>query len=92
MARYHSEAGGADGDPLMAAITGEPLPQDADAAARAEHRAARADVALLREQLGLVGDALADAGDADVLARLGALDPDVRDELGGEHLPGVPAG
>ncbi|MFJ3439838.1 hypothetical protein ACIPM2_01460 [Streptomyces sp. NPDC086081] len=64
MARYHSEAGGADGDPLMAAITGEPLPQDADAAARAEHRAARADVALLREQLGLVGDALADAGEA----------------------------
>jgi hypothetical protein len=48
----------------MAAITGEPLREDADAGARAEHRAARADVALLREQLGLIGDALADAGEA----------------------------
>ncbi|MER8225791.1 hypothetical protein ABTZ58_35670 [Streptomyces sp. NPDC094143] len=68
MSRYDSEAGGADRDPLMAAITGEPLREDADAGARAEHRAARADVALLREQLGLIGDALADPGEATRLA------------------------
>ncbi|MFE6526804.1 hypothetical protein ACFVON_34340, partial [Streptomyces sp. NPDC057794] len=64
MSGYDSEAGGADRDPLMAALTGEPLPEDAGPGARAEHRAARADVALLREQLGLIGDALADAGEA----------------------------
>ncbi|MGW5136617.1 hypothetical protein [Streptomyces sp. NPDC004135] len=59
MSGYDSEAGGADRDPLMAALTGEPLPRDAGAGARAEHDAARADVALLREQLALIGDALA---------------------------------
>ncbi|MFF5492287.1 hypothetical protein [Streptomyces aquilus] len=48
-----------DVDALMAALTGEPLPDDADAALRTEHRAATADIALLREQLGLIGDALA---------------------------------
>ncbi|MGC5040416.1 hypothetical protein ACPXCS_31245 [Streptomyces sp. DT190] len=64
MSGYDSEADGADRDPLTAALTGEPLRSDADAAARAEHRAARADVALLREQLGIIGDALADAGEA----------------------------
>ncbi|MGC9538088.1 hypothetical protein [Streptomyces sp. UG1] len=49
-------------DALMAAITGEPLPEEAraDAALLAEHRSAVADVALLREQLGLIGDALAE--------------------------------
>ncbi|EGX56000.1 hypothetical protein SZN_30107, partial [Streptomyces zinciresistens K42] len=43
-----AEHGGTD--PLMAAITGEPLsPEDrADAAFTAEHRAAAADVAVLR--------------------------------------------
>ncbi|MFR9796224.1 hypothetical protein ACL02U_10020 [Streptomyces sp. MS06] len=48
-------------DPLMAAITGEPLPEEAreDAALLAEHRAAIADVALLREGLTALGDALA---------------------------------
>jgi len=48
-------------DALMAAITGEPLPEGAyaDAAFLAEHRAARADVALLREQLAIIGDTLA---------------------------------
>lgn len=45
-------------DALMAAITGEPLPPDAGADARGEHRSATADVALLREQLHLLGDAL----------------------------------
>jgi len=48
-------------DALMAAITGEELTDQAraDAAFMAEHRGAVADVALLREQLGLIGDALA---------------------------------
>lgn len=48
-------------DALLAAITGEPLPDEArdDAAFTAEYRAARADVALLREQLGIIGDTLA---------------------------------
>ncbi|MCH5676506.1 hypothetical protein [Streptomyces gilvus] len=47
------------GDALMAAITGERLPEDADAALLAEHRRAEADVTLLREQLGIIGNALA---------------------------------
>lgn len=45
-------------DALMAAITGEPLPPDAGADARGEYRSATADVALLREQLNLIGGAL----------------------------------
>ncbi|MEV6948504.1 hypothetical protein AB0N07_42630 [Streptomyces sp. NPDC051172] len=49
-------------DALMAAITGEELPEEArtDAAFAAEHRRATADVALLRLQLGIIGDALAE--------------------------------
>ncbi|MFI8487353.1 hypothetical protein [Streptomyces rubrogriseus] len=47
-------------DALMAAITGEPLPPDAGADARGEYRSATADVALLREQLNLIGEALGD--------------------------------
>ncbi|MEV6170509.1 hypothetical protein AB0L99_20055 [Streptomyces sp. NPDC051954] len=48
-------------DALMAALTDEPLTDEAraDAAFMAEHRSAAADVALLREQLGIIGDALA---------------------------------
>ncbi|MER6126423.1 hypothetical protein ABT173_28185 [Streptomyces sp. NPDC001795] len=48
-------------DALTAAITGEPLPDAAraDAGFMAAHRAALADVALLREQLGIIGEALA---------------------------------
>ncbi|KUJ37118.1 hypothetical protein AB0N87_31955 [Streptomyces sp. NPDC093228] len=48
-------------DALMAAITGEPLPEAAraDAEFMAGHRAAVADVALLREQLSAIGDMLA---------------------------------
>lgn len=40
-------------DPLMAALTGEPLPPgaEADPACLAAHRAARTDLALLREHL-----------------------------------------
>lgn len=48
-------------DALMAAITGEALPSDAGADARGAYRSATADVALLREQLNLLGDALGDA-------------------------------
>lgn len=49
-------------DALMAAITDEPLTDEAreDPAFLAEHRSAEADVALLREQLALIGDALAE--------------------------------
>ncbi|MFE2420988.1 hypothetical protein [Streptomyces hokutonensis] len=59
MATQNEEYDGVDA--LMAAITGEPVPQAAraDAAYLAEHRAATADVALLREQLGIIGEALA---------------------------------
>ncbi|MCX5557731.1 hypothetical protein [Streptomyces sp. NBC_00038] len=49
-------------DALLAAITDETLPEGAqdDAEFMAEHGSALADVALLREQLTLIGDALAD--------------------------------
>jgi hypothetical protein len=62
----HDFPGGTDPllpDPLMAVITDEPLPEAAreDAGFLAEHRSAAADVALLREQLGIIGHALAEA-------------------------------
>ncbi|MFE0860188.1 hypothetical protein ACFW5P_06975 [Streptomyces rochei] len=47
-------------DALLAAITGEPLPPGAGADARDEHRAAVADVALLRAQLDVLGRALSE--------------------------------
>lgn len=49
-------------DALMAAITDEPLSEEArtDSAFMAEHRSASADLALLREQLGIIGHALAE--------------------------------
>ncbi|KMS69427.1 hypothetical protein ACM01_35110 [Streptomyces viridochromogenes] len=49
-------------DALMAALTDEPLTAEAraDAAFMAEHRSAAADVALLREQLEIIGHALAE--------------------------------
>lgn len=49
-------------DALLAAITDEALPEGAgdDPEFLAEHRSAVADVALLREQLAVIGDALAD--------------------------------
>ncbi|MFD8369706.1 hypothetical protein ACFV2Z_02835 [Streptomyces sp. NPDC059688] len=67
MTAGHDSARGAEGageyggmDALMAAITGDPLPADArrDPAFLAEHRAAEADVALLREQLDRLARAL----------------------------------
>ncbi|WP_326723078.1 MULTISPECIES: hypothetical protein [unclassified Streptomyces] len=53
-------------DALLAAITDEPLPEGAqdDAEFMAEHRAAVADMALLRERLKGIGDALADRTEA----------------------------
>ncbi|MHB9861691.1 hypothetical protein [Streptomyces sp. YIM S03343] len=52
--------GGLPVDPLMAVVTGEPLSdaQLADPAFMARHREAAADVAALREQLGLIADVL----------------------------------
>ncbi|MFB7087290.1 hypothetical protein [Streptomyces sp. NPDC056296] len=47
-------------DALMAAITGEPPPPGAGADADAEYRSAAADVALLREQLGIIGRSLSE--------------------------------
>ncbi|UUU33911.1 hypothetical protein JIX56_30970 [Streptomyces sp. CA-210063] len=53
-------------DALMAALVDEPLPEDAlrDSDFVASRDAAAADIALLREQLGLIGEALAGAGTA----------------------------
>ncbi|MGW7729729.1 hypothetical protein [Streptomyces canus] len=50
-------------DALMAAITDEPLPESAaaDPAFLAEHRSAQDDVALLREQLRIIGETLTEA-------------------------------
>ncbi|MGA4841894.1 hypothetical protein [Streptomyces sp. G45] len=60
-------ADGTDGaaDALMLALTGAPVPEAArdDPAFLAEHAAAVADVALLRERVRAVGDALARGGD-----------------------------
>ncbi|MDQ0403792.1 hypothetical protein ABVB69_01945 [Streptomyces sp. NPDC000349] len=53
----HSD-GHAGHDALMAAITGEPLPPGAGAEAHGAYRSATADVALLREQLGVIGRSL----------------------------------
>ncbi|MBT2417173.1 hypothetical protein J7F01_25675 [Streptomyces sp. ISL-22] len=59
-AEHEGRDGRTGADALMAAITGEPLPDEAraDAAFMNEHRAAVADVTLLREQLEIVGRAL----------------------------------
>lgn len=59
---------GRDEAALMAVITGEAPPAEAlaDEAFMAEYRSATADVALLREQLGLIGRALADPEQATV--------------------------
>ncbi|MGW7527715.1 hypothetical protein [Streptomyces sp. NPDC054783] len=61
MTAGHGNAGEYGGmDALMAAITGEPLPEEAhrDPAFLAEHRAAEVDLAVLREQLTGLADAL----------------------------------
>ncbi|MDX3863673.1 hypothetical protein [Streptomyces europaeiscabiei] len=69
-ARRHDDVGH-DGsvyagmDALMAALLDEPLPEEAlrDAEFVASRDAAAADIALLREQLGLIGEALAVTGE-----------------------------
>ncbi|UOB12888.1 hypothetical protein MQE23_29235 [Streptomyces sp. HP-A2021] len=55
-------------DALMAVLVGDPLPEGArrDPTFMTAHRAAAADVALLRDQLLLMGDTLANATGADV--------------------------
>ena len=61
MAEYQEYEGDARTAALLAAITDEPLPQEAldDPEFMAEHRSAVADVAALREQLLIMGDSLA---------------------------------
>ena len=58
--RHERHGGGLPVDPLMAAVTGEPLTdaQRADAGFMARYGDAAADVAVLREQLGLIAGAL----------------------------------
>ncbi|MER5404475.1 hypothetical protein [Streptomyces sp. NPDC002769] len=65
MAGYAEHEDSAAADALWAAITGEPLPEGArdDPEAVAEHRSAVADLTLLREQLAVIGGALAEPGE-----------------------------
>ena len=74
-------------DALMAALVDDPLPEGArhDATFMAAHRAAAADVALLREQLLLIGETLArDTGTEAGAAVTGAeAAAQVRGEAGG---------
>jgi hypothetical protein len=57
---HDGQDGSGRNDPLLAVVTGEPLSEEAraDAALLAEYREAEADVALLREQLEVIGLAL----------------------------------
>ncbi|MFG2380447.1 hypothetical protein [Streptomyces avermitilis] len=92
MAEYESDAGERAVDALMAAITDEPLPAGAetDGPLLAEHRAALADVAVLREQLGIIGAALAEPGGAERPAPAPAPVPAPRERVG--RPPGRPGG
>ncbi|MET9679297.1 hypothetical protein [Streptomyces coeruleorubidus] len=75
-------------DALMAALVDDPLPEGArqDASFMAAHRAAAADVTLLREQLLLIGETLAHA--TGTAAGAAGTEPEageqVRAEAGGE--------
>ncbi|MEU6445334.1 hypothetical protein [Streptomyces sp. NPDC046979] len=60
MAAEEHPDGHAGHDALMAAITGEPPPPGAGAEAHGAYRSATADVALLREQLGIIGRSLSE--------------------------------
>ncbi|MDX3639386.1 hypothetical protein [Streptomyces sp. MB09-02B] len=92
---YHGPAY-AGMDALMAALLDEPLPEDAlrDTEYMASHEAAVADLALLREQLGLIGDALGAPGEEAVTGaapgRAGAARPG--DTAGAETDPGPVSG
>ncbi|MYS92510.1 hypothetical protein GTY47_23425 [Streptomyces sp. SID5464] len=75
-------------DALMAAVTDEPLPEgaDRDPTFMTAHRAAAADVALLRSQLQLLGDTLARDTEA-------VVDPSVRGlPVGRSRADGDPPG
>ncbi|MEU6180792.1 hypothetical protein [Streptomyces coeruleorubidus] len=74
-------------DALMAALVDDPLPEGArhDASFMAAHRAAAADVALLREQLLLIGETLA----RDTGAAVGAADAE---PVAGAQVPGGAGG
>ncbi|MER7186537.1 hypothetical protein ABT404_44970 [Streptomyces hyaluromycini] len=67
----HDGRGEEETDALFAVLMDEPLSdeQRADPAFMAEHRAATADLALLREQLGIIGDILAEPPPAAPLPR-----------------------
>lgn len=64
-------------DALMAAITDEPLSDEAraDDVFMAEHRSASADLTLLREQLGRIGDALAEPAPTSVSVSVSTSTP-----------------
>ncbi|WP_079194770.1 hypothetical protein [Streptomyces sp. CB02400] len=89
-------------DVLMAAILDEPLPARArqDPAFTAAHRAAAADITVLREQLALIGDALAAPGEetadgegaGESAGRVGAGRPSDRPEPGDGPDSGMRAG
>ncbi|MFJ7293928.1 hypothetical protein [Streptomyces collinus] len=82
MTAEHGEDG-YDEVALMAVLTGEAPPDDAlaDGAFMTEYRSATADVALLREQLGLIGEAL--AGPERVSEEVPEQDPEPRPAAGG---------
>jgi hypothetical protein len=77
---------------LMAVLTGEAPPDDAlaDDAFMTEYRSATADVARLREQLGLIGEAL--AGPEPVPGHLPERDPDQVPAQDPEPGPGAGGG
>ncbi|GGX10517.1 hypothetical protein GCM10010297_35130 [Streptomyces malachitofuscus] len=95
----HDEAEYDGMDALMAALLDEPLPEEArrDPAFLAGHAAAVADLALLREQLTAIGDALAGPGDAAPSGRHTAAHPGKRPATDpgparttGPHPPATP--
>ncbi|WP_328338785.1 hypothetical protein [Streptomyces violaceus] len=84
-------------DALMAAIVGDPVPEGArqDADYVAAHRAAVTDVALLREQLMLMGDTLARGDGAQLEAGAGTeagAGAQARADAGDPAEAGEPAG
>ncbi|MFF7789283.1 hypothetical protein [Streptomyces sp. NPDC007991] len=80
-------------DALMAALVGDPLPEGAlrDPSFMTAHRAAAADVALLREQLLLMGDTLARDTRADATgpATTAGLSPEPGDPAGRSPAAGA---
>ncbi|MEU6917344.1 hypothetical protein [Streptomyces olindensis] len=72
-------------DPLMAVLVGDPLPSAArrDPEFMAAHRAAAADVALLREQLERIGDTLAHEAGTEAGPSVRSVPPVPGPETGG---------